>query len=79
MALPLNGKKSKIQLPDFEKFSQTLGLTNKQYQNIMNRFRKNLNSALEFIEQSYLSEAKQTEYKEFILTRAGELKLVNVI
>ena len=77
MALPLNGKKSKIQLQDFEKFSQTLGLTTKQYQNSMNHFRKNVNTAIEFIEQSFLSKTKRAEYKELILTRIRDLKLVN--
>lgn len=76
MALSLNGRKNRIQLKDFEQFAQTLGISSIQYQNSMERFRKNIQSALNFIDQSFLSEAKKNEFKNLIYNRANQVKLI---
>ena len=76
MALPLNGKKRNIQLKDFEKFSQTLGLTSRQYHNILDRFCRNFNKTFNFVDESFLTENKKTKFKKLLSNRAYHLELI---
>lgn len=76
MALMLNGRKRKFTLDNFKNFGTSLGLNEKQIENVLGKFRKNIHHALEFVDTGFLSESKTEEYKELIRNRAKRLKLI---
>jgi len=75
MALSLNGKKSRFKLKDFLSFAETIGLKNKQVDNVFNRFSEGLSPALAFIDQCFLVTDNKAKFKALIRERAERLKL----
>lgn len=75
MALTLNGKKSNLKYTDFNTFAETIGLSERQVKNVFTRFRTGLQSAVAFIDQSFLSSKAKLRYKELIQKRAMRLSL----
>jgi serine/threonine-protein kinase HipA len=63
MALTLNGRKRNFKLQDFLVFGERLKLTEKQVQNSLNKFSKQLDKALNFVDFSFLSVDFKEEYK----------------
>jgi len=74
MALSLNGRKRNFKLNDFYVFGERLKLTEKQVQNSLNKFSKQLDKVLNFVDFSFLSADSKESYKELIQKRAGRLK-----
>ena len=74
-ALPINGKKRKINLNDFFALAKSTGLNKKQIENSINKFKKKLNAVLNLIDISFLSSEMKSEYKKIILERAARLEL----
>lgn len=62
MALPIEGKKKKLQRKHFEGFGTTLGLSSKQISGIFNRFRANKEAVITIINQSFLSNEMKSKY-----------------
>jgi len=77
MALTLNGKKAKLKRADFEKFSATIGLNQKQFENILRRFESGIEPAIGFIQKGFLSAARARVLKEIINERAARLGIGN--
>ena len=77
MALTLNGKKRNFKLKDFLKFGDNLKLTEKQIQNSLNKFSKQVNKALSFVDFSFLPADLKEKYKELLTKRAERLKLIS--
>ncbi len=75
MALTLNGRKRNFKLKDFYVFGERLKLTEKQVQNSLNKFSKQLEKALNFVDFSFLSADLKVSYKELIQKRAERLEL----
>ncbi|MDY6800042.1 MAG: HipA domain-containing protein [Bacteroidota bacterium] len=74
MALTLNGRKRNFKLNDFYVFGERLKLTEKQVQNSLNKFSKQLDKVLNFVDFSFLSADFKESYKELIQKRAKRLK-----
>ena len=74
MALTLNGRKRNFKLNDFYVFGERLKLTEKQVQNSLNKFSKQLDKVLNFVDFSFLSADLKESYKELIQKRAERLK-----
>ncbi len=68
-ALTLEGKKKKLSLEHFERFGQNLGLNNKQIENVFKRFLKKKQSAIEWINHSFLSDEYKENYKKLLEER----------
>ncbi len=75
MALTLNGKKRNFKLNDFYVLGRNLKLNEKQVQNSLKKFSKQLDKALSFIDFSFLSTDFKESYKELIQKRAERLEL----
>ncbi len=75
MALTINGRKRKFKLQDFLVLGERLKLTEKQIQNSVNKFSKQLDNALNFIDLSFLSDDLKGKYKELLRQRAERLGL----
>ncbi|MGE0089451.1 MAG: HipA domain-containing protein [Bacteroidales bacterium] len=75
MALMLNGRKRNFKLNDFYGFGERLKLTEKQIQNSLNKFSKQLDKALDFVDYSFLSDEFKGSFKELIQIRADRLKI----
>lgn len=75
MALTLNGKKRNFKLNDFYAFGEKLKLTEKQVQNSLNKFSRQLGKVLNFVDISFLSADLKVSYKELISKRAERLGL----
>ena len=73
MALTINGKKTKLNSVDFEKFSENLGMNIKQRTNIFRRFQSALPPAIEFIKQGFLSPEKREELQDLLLSRSSRI------
>lgn len=73
LALTLNGKKKKINRNDFIVAFTTIGLDNKQQENIFNKMKKAKTRWFEFIEISFLKEEMKTAYKNLIQERFARL------
>ena len=69
MALMLGGKKSEFNKGYFTRFGTTLGLNEKQVQNVYKRIAKWVPKAIELIDISFLTEEKKLEYKTLIAQR----------
>jgi serine/threonine-protein kinase HipA len=75
MALMLNGRKRNFKLNDFYVFGERLKLTERQVQNSLNKFSKQLVGVLNFIDFSFLSDDFKESFKQLIQKRAERLKL----
>ena len=75
MALMLNGRKRNFKLNDFYGFGERLKLTEKQVQNSLNKFSKQLDNVLNFVNFSFLLDEFKESYKELIQKRAERLNL----
>jgi len=73
LVLTLNDRKRNFKLNDFLHLAISLGLKQKQRDNIFNRFQKAIPAATAFIDHSFLPEDKKIEYKELIQERAKRL------
>lgn len=73
LALTLNGKKKKIKRNDFISAFTTIGLEEKQQENIFKKMEKTKTSWLEFIDISFLSNDLKTAYKNLIQERFSRL------
>lgn len=73
LALPIEGKKSKLTRENFEQFGFGLGLTQKQIQRAFMRLEKNLPLATTWIENSFLSDEMKVLYKNILFNRAKRL------
>jgi serine/threonine-protein kinase HipA len=69
LALTLGSKKRKLNRTYFEDFGKELGLIQKQIQSVFNRLLKNKYKAIEWIQQSFLSEALKKNYLELLEER----------
>jgi len=73
LALTLNGKKKKINRNDFISAFKTLGLDEKQQNNIFKKMEKALPNWFEFIDISFLSNEMKIAYKNLIQYRFHRL------
>lgn len=73
LALTLNGKKKKIKRNDFISAFTTIGLEEKQQENIFKKMEKAKTSWLEFIDISFLTNDLKTAYKNLIQERFSRL------
>jgi serine/threonine-protein kinase HipA len=69
LALTLSGKKRKLNQSYFERYGEELGLTKKQILSVFNRIYKNKVKAIEWIKQSFLSDALKKDYLELLEKR----------
>jgi serine/threonine-protein kinase HipA len=69
MALTLEGKKKKLIREYFERFGNGLGLIDKQVENVFKRFIENKITALEWIDNSFLSDEYKEKYKALLEER----------
>jgi serine/threonine-protein kinase HipA len=75
LALTLDAKKSKFAWAHFEQFGIKLGLHPRQINGSFKRFSNNLESAMSWIEQSFLSEGYKQKYKALLDGRYKRLGL----
>ena len=73
LALTMVGKKKKLKREDFEQFGKSLGLNPKQIKGTFKRMMKNKSKAMDWIDQSFLSEAMKGDYKAVLSERCGNL------
>ena len=73
LALTLVGKKKKLKREDFEQFGKSLVLNPKQIKGTFKRMMKNKSKAMDWIDQSFLSEAMKGDYKAVLSERCGNL------
>jgi len=73
LALTLGGKKKKLSKALFDAFGADLSLNKKQIQGVYKRFIKNQTIALQWIDNSFLSEDKKVSYKNLLETRYSNL------
>ena len=76
LALTLGGKKKKLTRDYFERFGESLGLTPKQLQGVFKRFEKNKVKALDWVDQSFLTEEMKKAYLDILKERYDRLKEV---
>ena len=69
LALTLEGKKKKLKWEHFERLGKLLELNDKQLKGIANRFRKNKSIAIQWIDNSFLSEQYKEKYKNLLEER----------
>lgn len=69
LALTLEGKKKRIKWENFEQLGKLLDLNEKQIRGIKKRFLKNKTIALEWIENSFLSDQYKEKYKTLLEDR----------
>jgi serine/threonine-protein kinase HipA len=74
MALTLNGRKNKLKKEDFVAAMNTLGMDEKQQQNIFRKVEKSLPKWLDLIDVSFLSEDFKEQYKSIIKERLSRLQ-----
>lgn len=72
-ALTINGKKRKIQEKDFRTFAEYCGLTVKQYENTVRKFKERIDDLNPLIEKSFLKEEDKEKYKEIVKERADRI------
>lgn len=73
LALTIEGKKRKLKKPHFEHLGQRLGLTDRQIQGVFNRMFKNKPKAIQWIDNSFLSNDMKAAYKDILETRYERL------
>lgn len=69
LALTIEGKKKKLKWEHFERLSKTLGLNDKQIKGISKRFQKNKTIAIQWINNSFLTEDYKNKYKTLLEER----------
>lgn len=69
LALTLEGKKKKLQWEHFERLGIHLGLNEKQIKGIAKRFQKNKVVAIQWVNNSFLSEEYKAKYKTLLEER----------
>ena len=74
-ALTLNGKKRKFNPADFRRFATSLGLNEKQTNNVFKRFAKAIPEAVRMIERGFLPDKKMKEFKGLLEDRAARMGL----
>lgn len=74
LALTLDGKKKKLKREHFEQLGKSLGLTAKQIKGTFNRMMKNKSKALDWIDQSFLSEKMKIAYKDLLEEKYNQLE-----
>ncbi len=77
LALTLVGKKKKLKREHFEQLGNGLELTHKQITGANERMVKNKSKAMEWIDHSFLSKKRKTNYKELLEKRYIQLGLTN--
>ncbi|MES2284087.1 MAG: HipA domain-containing protein [Bacteroidota bacterium] len=73
LALTLEGKKKKLRRENFERLGKDLELNEKQIEGVFKRFIKNKPIAMEWINNSFLSDEFQGKYKELLEGRYSRL------
>lgn len=73
MAIPLNGKKSRLKKRDFLSLAAMMNIPDKAVSNIFERMEKGVKPALNFIDQSFLSPQVKGNYKNLLLSRATRI------
>lgn len=74
LALTLGGKKKKLTRVYFERFGEGLGLNQKQVQGVFKRFMNKKETAISWINESFLSEEMKQEYLELLKERYERLE-----
>lgn len=72
-ALTINGKKSRLKKKDFDVLATSMGINSKVLKSIYIKFEKVLPNWINFIKQSFLSNAMQKSYIELIETKHQNL------
>ena len=73
LALTLEGKKKKLKWEHFKRLGSTLGLNEKQIKGMAKRFQKNKPIAIQWINNSFLSDAFKEKYKVLLEDRYQRL------
>lgn len=73
LALTIEGKKRRLKWENFEKLGINLGLNEKQIKGIAKRFQKNKAVAIQWINNSFLSEEYKNKYKALLEERYHSL------
>ena len=73
LALTIEGKKRRLQWENFERLGIKLGLNEKQIKGIAKRFQKNKAVAIQWINNSFLSEGYKEKYKALMDERYSTL------
>ena len=73
LALPINGKKNKIQWKDFQAFGENLNISLKVMERIRDRMLDSYFDVCELIERSFLSENKKEEFIDLLSERSKRL------
>ena len=73
LALTLEGKKKKLKRENFEQLGRNLGLNEKQLSGVFSRLLKNKPKALNWIENSFLSDPYKEKYKVLVEERYSKL------
>ena len=69
LALPIEGKKKKLQRAHFERWGLGLGLSERQIKSSFTRFEKNQKQANAWIDKSFLSNEFKEQYKQLLIQR----------
>lgn len=75
LALTITGKKKKLKRDHFEKLAKGMELTPKQIKASFNRMKRNKPKAMEWIQQSFLSDNMKTAYINLLNSRYQSLGL----
>lgn len=73
LALTLEGKKKKLKRENFLRLGKVLELNEKQIEGVFKRFHLYLPKAIEWVDNSFLSEEYKTKYKELLIERYSRL------
>lgn len=76
LALTLVGKKKKLKREHFEQLGKSLELTDKQIDGAFKRMLKNKPKAIDWIDQSFLSEVMKVAYKDVAEIKYNQLRLI---
>lgn len=69
LALPLNGKKSKLKRRDFYEFSKRIGISDAVFERSLERLQNSVKIFHECIDRSFISEKKKVEFHNLINMR----------
>jgi serine/threonine-protein kinase HipA len=74
MALTVNGKKTNLKKEDFLIYGRNLGINEVSIKNIHDKFLKQEQKLLEFIDKSFLSDTMKEDYKKLLSDRMLRLQ-----
>jgi serine/threonine-protein kinase HipA len=74
MALLLSGRRVNIKLKDFENLARALGLSDKVFKRVIDKFAIHSDQVFDMIDSSFLSLAYKERYKMIWIERTGRLK-----